>query len=388
MNRALWLTAAFYSALFIGIGAHLPFWPLWLFDWGLSDAEIGQFLGLAIFARILGSTLVPSLADRFAIRRLTLALAAGASALIILLHFMAGTKAALLALTIGLALTTAALIPTGEALGLRAAQSHRFSYAHARAIGSAAFLLTVLLLGTGIDHFGVAPVPIVILLSLFAAGLLGLIHPGGGAAPGELDQASTADAGKLLCNPVFWIFAAAFALGQASHAVLYTYSTIHWREAGLSGEVIGGLWAIGVAAEIALMFGAGRWLVGRLGPTRALGLAALAGVIRWSVMIADPPLWLLWPVQSLHAFTFGLSLLAGMAFLAEAIPRRLGATAQGVTTGLIGGSTMALATLLAGLAAPDWSQPALYWIALIPSATGLSFCFLLSRFWKGGPLQI
>lgn len=321
-------------------------------------------------------------------RRMTLALASMASVLVVLLHLVVGTKAALFTLTIALALSSGALIPTGEALGLRAAQTYGFSYAYPRAVGSLAFLLMVLGMGIIIDRYGVAPVPLIIALSLVATGLFGLYHPGGGAAPGELDQASSADAWRLLSNPIFWVFAGGFSLGQASHAVFYTYSSIQWRDSGFSGELIGGLWSIGVAAEIALMFGCGRWLVNRLGPANALGLAALAGIVRWSFMLTDPPVWLLWPLQTLHALTFGLSLLAGMAFVAEAVPRRLAATAQGMTAGLLGGATMAAITLFASFAAPIWAPSDLYWLAIAPATISFVLCYVLSKIWQGGALKM
>ena len=31
----------YYALLFVAVGIHLPFWPIWLADRGLSAAEIG-----------------------------------------------------------------------------------------------------------------------------------------------------------------------------------------------------------------------------------------------------------------------------------------------------------------------------------------------------------
>ena len=52
------LTSAWYGALFFAFGAHLPYWPVWLADWGLSQAEIGTYLGLGLGLRVVGSTLL------------------------------------------------------------------------------------------------------------------------------------------------------------------------------------------------------------------------------------------------------------------------------------------------------------------------------------------
>ena len=39
------LTLAWYGALFFAFGAHQPYWPVWLADWGLTQAEVGGYLG-------------------------------------------------------------------------------------------------------------------------------------------------------------------------------------------------------------------------------------------------------------------------------------------------------------------------------------------------------
>ncbi|MGR5543386.1 MFS transporter, partial [Vibrio campbellii] len=42
------------------------------------------------------------------------------------------------------------------------------------------------------------------------------------------------------------------ALIQGSHAAYYSFSSIHWKEAGHSEDIIGYLWSLGVVAEVAI----------------------------------------------------------------------------------------------------------------------------------------
>jgi PPP family 3-phenylpropionic acid transporter len=44
------------------------------------------------------------------------------------------------------------------------------------------------------------------------------------------------------------------AIQQASHAVLYTFASIYWRDLGFSGTEIAVLWSAGVAAEVTVFF--------------------------------------------------------------------------------------------------------------------------------------
>jgi len=379
------LTSAWYGALFFAFGAHLPYWPLWLAEWGLNQAEIGTYLGLALGLRVAGSTLLPALADRLAARRVVIALSALAAAAVFGSHLFIETRPALLAATLAAAFVTAPLIPLGEALGVRAAAMHGFAYAHARAAGSLAFLAMNVGLGLLIARLGPGVVLWAVALNFIAVAALGAVHPGGGAPPGAgIDRSKLREAVALMAHPVFLTFAVAASIGQASHAVYYVYGTLGWVGQGIDAGVIGLLWAVGVGAEIGLMLGPGRHLVARLGPARAVALAALAGVLRWGLMSLTPELALLWPVQGLHALTFGLGHLGAMAFVAAAIPPRLQASAQGLYSGGMGGLAIALATLAAGGLNAVYGAASAWWLAAAMSGLALIAALRLGRIWDGG----
>ena len=378
------LTSAWYGALFFAFGAHLPYWPVWLAEWGLSQAEIGTYLGLALVLRVVGSTMLPALADRFAARRAVIALSALAAAAVFASHLFIEARPVLLAATLAAAFVTAPLIPLGEALGVRAAGMHGFAYAHARAVGSLAFLAMNVGLGALIARLGPGVVLWAVALNFLAVAALGSAHPGGGAPPGAgLDRSKLREAAALLKHPVFLTFAAAASIGQASHAVYYVYGTLGWVGQGIDAAVIGLLWATGVGAEILLMLGPGRHLVARIGPARAVALAGLAGVLRWGLMSLTPELALLWPVQCLHALTFGLGHLGAMAFIAAAIPPRLQASAQGLYGGGMGGLAIALATLAAGGINAAFGAASAYWLAATMSGFALIAALRLGRVWDG-----
>src|SRR5262245_21683990 len=116
---------------------------------------------------------------------------------------------------------------------------------------------------------------------------------------------------------------------QSSHALYYGFSTMQWRGEGLDGVLIGALWGLGVAAEVALFALSGR-LPGWLSPTAMLAIGGAGAVVRWSAMAFDPPTALLPPLQLLHACSFAATHLGMMGFMARAVPRELAATAQGL----------------------------------------------------------
>lgn len=379
-TRAGLLTCAFYAAIFTAIGAHLPFWPVWLADWGLSEAEVGLYLGAGLVLRIAASAGLGALADRLAARRAILAGASLAAAAVFALHLAVETRAALFVLTLMVTATLSPMIPLGEALGLRAARMHAFPYAHARAAGSIAFLLSNLAVGWAIARTGPDAALYTLAGACLVAALLAAVHPGGGAPPGSdgvADSARLKEGVGLLARPRLALFTLAHALGQSSFAVYYLYGSLDWARQGIAPGTIGALWATGVIAETALMLGPGRLWVMRLGAAGALALGAGASVVRWGAMTVEPALWALWPLQALHALGFGLAHLAVMAFMAEALPLRLQASGQGVLVALMTGIGMALATLAAGEIRGAFGIEAAWGLAVALSAASLALALAL-----------
>src|SRR5262249_38771789 len=153
----------------------------------------------------------------------------------------------------------------------------------------------------------------------------------------------------FLRSPGFLSVAGAASLIQASHAVYYGFPTLDWTSAGLSGQAIGALWAIGVVAEIVVFALAGSFAW--LGPAALLALGAVGAVIRWGAMALEPHLLWLVPLQCLHGLSFGATHLGAVQYLARAAPERLGATAQGylaIALGVVMAGFMALSGSLYG----------------------------------------
>ena len=93
---------------------------------------------------------------------------------------------------------------------------------------------------------------------------------------------------------------------QASHGPYYTFFSIYLQDNGYSGFSIGGLWALGVIAEIGVFLGMHR-LLPRFGARPLLLASLMLTALRWVIIaeFIDEPLVLLF-AQTLHAASFGL----------------------------------------------------------------------------------
>jgi len=386
LARAGLHTTAFYFVLFAATGAHLPFWPLWLRDWGLTAAEVGLYTAIGVAVRVVAGMAIPALADRLDRWRLTVVVCALAGGLLFLAHLAVDTRPLLLLVTIAAGTAFAGIGPIGEALGVAAARLHAFPYAQARGLGSVGFLAANLVVGALIARIGTGIALWWIVVCQLGVALLGLHHPGGG---GVHDKAPPRfrEIGRLIALPAFAIFMVAVAFSQASHATYYALGSLHWRTLGLGEARIGALWAFSVGVEVLLMVAGGAWLMGRVGAVGSLALSGVGGLVRWGAMMADPTGLALWPLQALHALTFAAGHLGAMAFIARAVPQRYGAAAQGAAGAMAVGLAMAFGMVLSAAVYPHLGGRT-YAIGVGFSAVGLGFIVWLGRRWSGEELSV
>ena len=210
-------------------------------------------------------------------------------------------------------------------------------------------------------------------LAVTAMATAWLVVPDGMAANVDPDAPRPAR-GRVRLPLSLWYVIGAAACTQASHAALYAFGSIHWRDLGFSSATIGWLWAVGVVAEI-LVFAALGKSVGR--GTAAFGLilaGAGSAALRFAALAADPGLPATFALQMLHGLTFGATHLGTMAALALLAPEAARGRAQGVMSAAQA-LAMAAGTVASG---PIFraAGPAVF-LAMVPlAAAGLVFALL------------
>lgn len=340
----------YYTAMFGMVGVYMPFMPVWLKSRGLDETEIGILLSCMMWIRVISNPFATQLADRLGERkRMMLILAAAATGIAACLSVAWGFWAILFVALLYTAVH-APLMPLGDNVALLTARERGLDYGRMRLWGSLAFIATSFGAGAVLEGRPDSLIlwMIVGLLGLTFLSILGMpdVRPtpiAKGRRPARI----------LLADRLFLLFVAAAALSMASHAVLNGFATIHWRSAGIGDDVIGILWAVGVVAEVVL-FALARQIVPWLGTAGLLAIGAGAGIVRWIGSGLTTDLWILFPLQALHALTFGATHLGAMSFIQNAVPPELSATAQGlyasIGMGLVVGLTMmASGWLYAGL---------------------------------------
>jgi PPP family 3-phenylpropionic acid transporter len=363
--------AGFYGGFFLTAGILLPFWPLWLENRGLGAVQIGIILALGPWVRVLTNPLVAQIADRSGRAKTVLAIFAGLSVLAFAGFIPAQGFWWIAAISLLAAICFPAMLPIGESQVMGAVLRHRLDYGRIRLWGSITFIVATL--GAGRMLTGRDP-DLILMLVLAALGATFVAAVSFPRQPGDAGKHERGGIATLLAQPQFVLFVATASLLQASHAVYNGFSTLHWRAAGISEAVIGGLWAEGVVAEI-LLFSVSGFFVARFGPIGLLALAGFSGIARWAVLAQSTELAALLSVQVLHAITFGAVHLGAMHFVARNAPPGLSATAQGIYASA-SGLAMGLAMIGAGGLFAAFQGNAFFAMAAI-SAVGTGLAALL-----------
>ena len=341
----------FYSAIFIGTGASSPYMPVWFAHHGLSGAEIGLILSLPMLARAVTAPGLAVWADSFRLRRTALifmsaAVAAAYAAMALPLGFLGWAAVWFLAYS-----GFATLSPLTDVIVLNRARLHGFNFGWPRGIGSAAFIVANVgmgaLLTRGSPELVLVWITACAALTALAARVLLPPDPVHDEGHVRARAERWAGVGELLRDPGFMTAAVSAGLIQSAHAFYYGFSTLTWKAQGIPESLTGILWGVGVAAEIGFMWFLEPWRR-RIGPRNLLVLGGAAAVVRWTALAFAPPLWLVFPLQTLHFLSYAATFLASLQIVERLSTPRNASAAQAINSALSGGVLMGLATMASG----------------------------------------
>ena len=341
----------FYAAIYIGNGVSSPYLPVWFHHRGLSGAEIGLILSLPMLARTFTAPMIAVWADSFRLRRTPLVILALASAAAY--GLMAPSFGFLWWLWVWFVASTVytSLVPLHDVIVLQRSRADGFNFGWPRGIGSAAFIVGNVGMGALLARFSPELVLVWMVAAVLATAAGGRwllpsdpVQAGGGVL--KLSQ-RLAGVGELLRDRDFMLAVVSVGLIQSAHAFYYAFSALTWKAQGIPESLTGVLWGIGVAVEIGFMWFMEPWRR-RMGPRNLLVLGGLASIVRWTALAFSPPLWLLFPLQALHTFTYAATFLASLELVERLSSRANASAAQTINSALSGGMLYGGALIASG----------------------------------------
>jgi PPP family 3-phenylpropionic acid transporter len=327
---------ALYAVMYASFGVSSPFLPRFLESRGLTPQQIGIFFGLGTAVRLLSTPVAGRIADLSGAVRTVLALCMLAATGVGVTLLYAEGFGTFLLVSVAHAAVLAPTTTLADALSVEAAVPRRdyggFEYGWVRGAASGAFVLGSLVAG---QVLATAPLDTIVWMHAWLLGLAGfivpLVPPLDATARATPEERSPLGGVRLLLRlPAFRRLVVVAALVLGSHAMHDTFSMIRWHVAGISPGAGSALWSESVVAEVLVFVVIGPALLRHVAPHGAMALAALAGVVRWTVVAQTTSLAALALTQPLHGVTFALLHLACMRAVAATVPPHLAATAQAV----------------------------------------------------------
>jgi len=376
-RRAL---ATFYFLFFALVGCILPFWGLYLQNLGFNAEEIGGLLAGFSTIRIIAPNLWAHWAGYFD-SPLQMARLAGAMApLLFCLIWLADGFWQVLLVMLGYGFFWSAMLPQYEVMTMTVIANRVEDYSQIRLWGSVGFVIVVLLLGTLFDMVHINWLPVIMLLLMLAI-LSNTYKISVSSKPKDEKKTDISFFGTM-ASPAVIAFLIVNVLLQVSHGPLYTFYSIYLDQYDYSATVIGGLWALGVAAEVALFWKI-RWFLAWLSLRQWLLLSLLLTSVRWLLIAWMPESWLVLVLAQLfHAFSFAMLHAVCIRYVPVLFPNGLQERGQALFSAAGFGLGGALGAWTSGLLWEALGGNLVFMLAALSSLTALVVA------WKGLNVEI
>ncbi len=343
----------YFGGFFFAYGVYLPFWALWFEEQGVSPTDIGLLVGIGFATRCVANmTLTPRIHK---VEHLMPALRwlSFAALVFVAFHFFTGGSFWLMAIaTILFNLCCGPIVPLSDAMANYYARLKMLDYGRTRLWGSIAFIAGSTVVGFLVAKFGSDMIIYTALAGVAASLLFSLRRTTPMPVTTEEEHAERPKLSELLRELSVVKFLVLVALIQGSHAAYYSFSSIYWKEAGYSEDIIGYLWSLGVVAEVAVFAFSKRLFSGWT--LRILFVVASLGVVaRWGLTASTTALVALVMIQLLHGVTFAMAHIAAIQYIQNSEQRKMVAL-QALYNAIPLGAFIALMTALSGWGYENW----------------------------------
>ena len=363
-----WRLSGYYFFYFAFIGAFSPYFGLYLKSLSFSAWDIGLLMSQMQLMRLFGPYLWGALADRLA-RRVAIIRLAGLISLIgfSAFFFVRSFEAFLVAMAL-MAFFWSAALPLVETVTFDHLRLEPARYSRIRLWGSIGFVVAVMGTGALLDYLPLPSLLWVITAILVGILFLAFLVPEGPAHP---HVEAHLPVGEILRQPrVRALFASCFAM-SAAHGALYVFYSIYLADHGYSKLLVGGLWSLGVLAEIAVFLYMPR-LMRRYGLRSILLASFVAALLRflmigWGVEFLS----VIVLAQLLHGLTFGAHHAASITAVNSWFPGRSQARGQALYSSLSFGAGGLLGGLLSGWMWDGIGAPLTYTLSALFALLGL-----------------
>lgn len=324
------------------------FLGIWLSQHGIPADQIGIINALPMLGLLVLNMVIGRIADRADDwRTAIIAISATAALAPIGLYFISEFWGILLIWALA-GMTNGLVPPIIDAATVRMTQRNGTDFGVVRAWATVGYIVGATGIGTLLTFWGPgAFVTLYFAMTLLRAAVGFLLPrfraPAVEATLAGVEQAIPTNRAKLRDSLKLWFVLplVAFALVNSSNAVMGSFGTLLWHSQGIPDYFLGPLLGIAAFGEAILMF-AWRRFGGRVTARNMILVCCIAGLVRFTILAFAPPVQVLFVVQLLHAFSFGLGYFGVVHFIANWTHESNAAEAQSFANMLNQGAAMVM----------------------------------------------
>ncbi len=371
-----WRLSFFYFFYFATLGVFLPYWSLYLEYRGFNALEIGELSALMMGTKIIAPNLWGIIADRTG-KSLGIIRMASFFAALLFAGFLFKTGYLWFAvITLGFSFFWNAALPQFEAATLYHLKQEPHRYSQIRLWGSIGFIVAVVAIGRLLDDFSISLLPLLVIGLFVSIWLMAQITP---EAKVEHHEAEDDGIWQILKKGEVIAFLVVYMLLQAAHGPYYVFYSIYLSHLDYSGTQIGGLWALGVIAEV-LLFVFMHRLLAVCSLRKILLWSAFLSMSRWLIIaLAADSIHHLVGAQLLHAASFGSAHVAAIHLVHQYFGNRHQGKGQALYSSASFGLGGMLGSLFSGYYWDSMGATVIY-----AAAAGCCFLALLISYLKIG----
>lgn len=369
------LPAKSFYFLYFAAGASLaPFLVLFYRQQGLDEGQIGLLTGMQPLMTLAAASLWGGLADSTRQHRLLLRVAIAGALLCALALSAMADFGGLVLVALAYAFFMAPIIPLVDNSVLELLGDRSERYGRIRLWGAVGWGIAGPVVGRLVDWGGLG----------YSFYIFALLYLGGFFVTFGLPIAQSSLGGNfwtglqtLATNRRWPIFLAVMFVGGMGSATVHNFLFLYMADLNASGWTMGLSLSVATVSEIGVFFFAER-LLARWGTVRVLAVAlAILALRLLAYSVIHSAGWVL-VVQLTHGLTFSAMWVAGVAHAKRLAPPGLGATAQGLLTGVYFGLGGAAGAAAGGHLYQTVGPFAMYRWAAVWVAVGLGI-LVLSR---------
>ncbi len=346
MNQVpYWRLSGFYLFYFASVGVFLPFWGLYLESLGFSPSEIGELMTLLVVGKVIAPYIGGWIADHKSNRMAVIRLSGLASIVVFTGALFSTSYLALALVMLIFGFFWSVSLPQFEVVTLNHLGDKVHAYTRIRLWGSIGFIITVVVLGAVLEHFGVQPLPLIGLFIIVGIWLTSLWAPEDIPHDHKVDHEPIIN---VIKQPTVLAMMVVFFLMQVGHGAYYSFYSLYLESFGYSKTMIGQLWALGVIAEVGLFLIMLK-LLQRYSLRSLLIVSLVCATIRWILIALFPEQRaIIIPVQLLHAATFGIHHAVAIQLIHRYFKGRHQGRGQALYSSLSFGAGGAIGSLMSG----------------------------------------